>query len=97
MAAIVVLKDGRQLQFARGSIGCVVAGRIHSMYCEAVFRDGELYVPIEWICKRLLNQHASSCEDVLYITDHDAELSLNMAFLIREEILSSQAGENIDG
>ncbi len=86
-SAELKLKDGRTLQFARGSIGCVVDQRIHSMYCEAVFKNGELYVPIEWICKRLLNNHTTSCEDVLYITDHDAELSLNMARLIRDEIL----------
>jgi poly(3-hydroxybutyrate) depolymerase len=87
LAAELMLKDGRRLQFARGSIGCVVAGRIQSMYCEAVHRNGELYVPIEWFVKRLFNNHTSSCDDVLYITDHDAELSLNMARLIRDEIL----------
>ncbi len=88
LAAELTLKDGRTLQFARGSIGCVVDNRIHSMYCEAVYRDGELYLPIEWICKRLFNNHATSCEDVLYVTDHNAELSLNMARLIRDEILN---------
>ncbi|WP_123043220.1 stalk domain-containing protein [Cohnella candidum] len=86
-AAEVALPDGRVLQFARGSIGCVVDNRIHSMLCEAVFRDGELYVPIEWVCRRLFNHHTSTCEDVLYITDHDAELSLNMARIIRDDIL----------
>ncbi|MDI4645165.1 alpha/beta hydrolase family esterase [Cohnella hashimotonis] len=88
LSAVMELKDGRTLQFARGSIGCVVDDRVHAMYCEAVYKDGELYVPIEWICKRLFNNHASTCEDVLYITDHDAELSLNMAHLIRDEILA---------
>jgi len=87
MSAELELKGGETLQFARGSIGCVVNNRIQSMYCEAVYRDGELYVPIEWICKRLFNNHTTTCEDVLYITDHDAELSLNMAYIIREEIL----------
>src|SRR5690606_35287669 len=74
LSAELELKDGRTLQFARGSIGCVVDNRIHSMYCEAVYKDGELYVPIEWICKRLFNNHATTYEVVLYITDHDAEL-----------------------
>ncbi|MBO9599545.1 MAG: hypothetical protein J7559_17185 [Cohnella sp.] len=88
LSAELVWKDGRTLQFARGSIGCVVDNRVHSMYCEAVYMNGELYVPIEWICKRLFDNHASVCEDVLYITDHDAELSLNMAHIIRDEILA---------
>ncbi len=88
LSAVLELKDGRTLQFARGSIGCVVDNRVHSMYCEAVYKDGELYVPIEWMCKRLFNHHTTVCEDVLYITDHDAELSLNMAHIIRDEILA---------
>ncbi|MGO4537989.1 alpha/beta hydrolase family esterase [Paenibacillus sp. 2TAB19] len=88
LSSELVLKDGRRLQFARGSIGCVVDNRVHSMYCEAVFGNGELYLPIEWICKMLFNNHVTCFEDVLYITDHDAELSLNMALLIRDEILT---------
>ncbi|WP_407270054.1 alpha/beta hydrolase family esterase [Radiobacillus sp. PE A8.2] len=83
----LILKDGRTLQFAQGSIGCVVNNRVHSMFCEAVYKDGELYVPIEWICKKVFDNHTSNCEDVLYITDHYAELSLNMALIIRDEIL----------
>lgn len=84
----MILKDGRTLQFTRGSIGCVVENRVYSMLCEAVYKDGELYLPIQWICQRLLNYHVSSCGDVLYITDHHAELSLHMARLIRDEILN---------
>ncbi|WP_407270057.1 alpha/beta hydrolase family esterase [Radiobacillus sp. PE A8.2] len=87
-SAELILKDGRTLQFARGSIGCVLENSIHSMFCEAVLKDQELYVPIEWICSRVFNNHVSSCGDVLYITDHYAELSLNMAHLISDEILT---------
>lgn len=85
--AELVLPDGRTLQFARGSIGCVVDNRVQAMFCEAVFADGELYVPIQWISQKLFNHFASTCEDVLYITDHYAELSKNMAHLLRDEIL----------
>ena len=83
----MTLPDGRVLQFARGSIGCVVDNHIHSMFCEAVYRDGEFYIPIEWVCQRLFNNHVSNCDGVLYITDHYAELSVNMAHIIRDEIL----------
>jgi len=86
-SAELILADGRALQFARGSIGCVADQHVHSMFCEAVFQNEELHVPIEWVCKRMFNNHTSTCHDVLYITDHDAELSLNMALLIRDEIL----------
>lgn len=86
-AAEITLKDGRTLQFAQGNIGCVVDNRVSSMFCEAVYRNSELYVPIQWIFQRLFNYHASFCDDVLYITDHYVELSQNMAALIRDEIL----------
>ncbi len=83
----MTLPDGRTLQFARGSIGCVIDNQVYSMLCEAVFCDGELYIPVEWFCQRLFNNHVSRCDNVLYITDHYAELSINMAHLIRDEIL----------
>ncbi len=86
-SATLFLPDGTTLQCAQGSIGCVVQNEILSMYCEAVFRNGELCLPIEWICKRLLHNHATKCNGVLYLTDHDADLSLNMANLIRDEVL----------
>jgi poly(3-hydroxybutyrate) depolymerase len=82
------LKDGRELQFARGSIGCVVENQVHSMLCEAVLRGGELYISIEWFSRCLYNHQVSKCDGVLYITDHYNELSLNMAHIIRDEILN---------
>ncbi|MDG0808846.1 GDSL-type esterase/lipase family protein [Cohnella rhizosphaerae] len=87
MTAELTLPDGRTLQFARGSIGCVREGRIVSMLCEAVWRDGEMYVSAQWAFQSLLNWHVSTCDGVLYATDHHAELSLNMARLLREEVL----------
>ncbi len=87
-SAELILKDKRMLQFARGIIGCVVDNKVCSMLCEAVLKDGELYVPIEWICQYLFNNHVSRCENALYITDHYSELSLNMARIICDEILN---------
>jgi hypothetical protein len=87
LAAVLTLPDGRTLQFARGSIGCVVNNTVRSMLCDAVYANGELHVPIQWICQSLFHHFASTCEDVLYITDHYAVLSKNMAHLIRDEIL----------
>ncbi len=87
-SAHLTLSDKRELQFARGIIGCVVDNKVCSMLCEAVLRDGELYIPIEWFCQYLFNNHVSCCNDVLYITDHYAKLSINMAHIIRDEILN---------
>lgn len=82
-AAHLYLKDGRELQFARGSIGCVIDNNIRCMYCEALHRNGELCISLEWFARFIINICASRFEDVLYVTDHHAELGINMADLIR--------------
>ena len=54
------------------------------MYCEALHRDGELLVGVEWFCRYLLNLQVTACNDTVYVTDHFATLSANMADVIRE-------------
>ena len=49
------------------------------MYCETLHRDGELLVSIEWFCRFLFDLNVSICNDVVYVTDHFAELSAFMA------------------
>ena len=84
LTASVVFPDGRELQFARGSIGCVMDDTLRSMYCEALHREGELLVSCEWFCKCVLNLSVSTCNDVVYITDHFADLSFFMADLVKD-------------
>jgi hypothetical protein len=84
LTAELVLKDGRKLQFARGSIGCVIDNSVRSMYCEALHRDGKLLVSLEWFCAYLFNLTVTACDGVVYVTDHFAVLSANMADLIRD-------------
>ena len=78
------LPDGREVQFARGSIGCIVDDTLRSMYCEALHREGELLVSVEWFCKYLFNYHVSTCNGVVYVTDHFVDLSFFMADLIKD-------------
>ena len=82
--ARMTLKDGRALQFARGSIGCVVDDTLRSMYCEALHREGQLLVSVEWFCRWFYGLEVSECDGVVYVTDHFAELSENMADLLRD-------------
>ena len=84
LSAQVILSDGRTLQFARGSIGCVVDGRITSMLCEALHREGELYVPFRWFCQALFDLHVSEIAGTVYATDHWSVLGNNTAHLLRE-------------
>ena len=78
------LPDGRQLQFAKGSILCVIDETARQMYCEALHRDGELLVSAEWFAKYFFNMTVSKCEDMIYITDHFADLSKFMVDLIKD-------------
>lgn len=78
------LPDGRKLQFARGSIGCVIDDTVRSMYCEAIQREGELLVSVEWFAKYFYGLQVSECNGVTYITDHFADLSTFMADLIKD-------------
>lgn len=83
-SVVLNLKDGRKVQFAQGSIGCVIDDTMRAMYCEALYREGELCVSVEWFARYLFNLCASVYEDVVYVTDHHAELSRFMADLIRD-------------
>ena len=84
LTASLVMPDGSELQFARGSIGCVIDDTLRSMYCEALHRNGELLISLEWFCAYVLNLHVSTCNDVVYVTDHLADLSFFMADLIKD-------------
>ena len=57
---------------------------LRSMYCEALHREGELLVSVEWFCKYLFNYHVSTCNGVVYVTDHFVDLSFFMADLIKD-------------
>lgn len=94
LTAVLKLRDGRTLQFARGSIGCAMDGDVRSMYCEALHRGGELLVSIEWFCQYLFDLHVSACGGVVYVTDHFAALSANMADLLRELLFDKLFPEN---
>ena len=84
--AELILRDGRMVEFAQGSIGCVIDNKIYSMDCEAVIRDGALCLPVEWFFRRLLGCFVSESRGVMYITDHYIELAAHTAALI-EDIL----------
>lgn len=84
--ATVTLADGRVVKISRGIIGCLVDSNLYAMYCEALHRDGELMVSVEWFCRFLFNLNVSVCNGVVYVTDHFAELSTFMAEIIKEQL-----------
>ena len=84
LSAEIFLPDGRRLQFARGSIGCMIDDTMRQMYIETIHRNGELLLSVEWFCRYLFNYTVSVHNGACYITDHHAELSYFMADLIRD-------------
>lgn len=97
LTATLKLADGREVAFARGSIGCVIDNTMRSMYCEALHRNGELLVSVEWFCKYLFDYHVSECNGVVYITDHFIDLSYFMADLIKDLFAGKALPETISG
>lgn len=97
LQATLLLSDGRELQFARGSIGCAIDDTLRVMYCEALHRDGELLVSVEWFCQYLFGYHVSECNGVVYVTDHFQVLSFFMADLIKDLLAGDALPENISG
>ena len=104
LASEIVLPDGKVIRFARGSILCEIGDTMRSMYCEALHRNGELLVPVEWFAKYILKLQVSVCNGVVYVTDHMADLSYCMADLLkdiltdrlyREDYLAKIKAENI--
>ena len=91
------MPDGKTLQFARGSIGCVIDNRVESMLCEALYRNRKLFVSLEWFCTRICGLRISSCEQVLYVTDHDAQISRYMAWLLKDILKGTALPEQETG
>jgi poly(3-hydroxybutyrate) depolymerase len=85
----LTLADGRTFQFAEGCIGCVVDNKIESMLCEAIYRNDKLYISMEWFCRFAYNYQVSEFDNVMYITDHYAEISRYMSWLL-QDMLSDQ-------
>lgn len=94
LTAKIMLPDGRKLQFARGSIGCLIDDRLRSMFCEALHRNGELLISAEWFATCILNWTATVCNGVTYVTDHFAQLSYFMAELIKDIVNDRVFPEN---
>ena len=94
-AVTLMLKDGRRVQFAEGSIGCVIEDSVRSMYCEALRRGEELLVSVEWFTQYLLNLQISYCNGMVYVTDHFTNLSANMVDLIKDIFMGQALPENI--
>ena len=84
LSAEMFLPDGRRLQFARGSIGCMIDDTMRQMYVETSHRGGELMLSVEWFCRYLFNYTVSVHNGACYVTDHYAELSWFMADLLKD-------------
>ena len=80
----LTLPDDTEVQFAQGSIGAVLNNRIVSMDCEAVLREGELYVSMAWFLRNVAGLQVSCSRDGVYATDHETRLSTHITRLLRD-------------
>lgn len=88
-AARLTLSDGRTFQFAEGCIGCVADNRVEAMLCEALYRHDRLYISIEWFCRFAYNLQVSEFDNVMYITDHYAQISRYTSWLLQDILLDN--------
>ncbi|MDN4480565.1 stalk domain-containing protein [Demequina muriae] len=82
LVATLTFANGTTVELARGIVGAVVDGRLRSMYAEAVHRDGQLWISLEWLCDDVLGLRTTTNGSVLYVSERHARLSKNMADLI---------------
>jgi len=79
----IISEEVEEIQFAEGNIACIVNNSVESMYAEAVMKENELCVSLEWFARRFLRLSVSECDGVVYATDHPSRISWHMADLIR--------------
>ncbi len=82
--AVLTMKDGRRIQIARGCVGCTIDNKVRSMLVEAEERDGMLFISAEWFCREVMGFWATTCDGVMYATDHYSVLSVHMAKILRD-------------
>ncbi|WP_416393505.1 MULTISPECIES: alpha/beta hydrolase family esterase [unclassified Curtobacterium] len=80
------LPDGREVRFARGSVACLIDGRVVAMPVECIERDGDLLVPAAWFLRTTCGWWTSERDGVLYATDHWCELSVVAAAVLRDAL-----------
>jgi poly(3-hydroxybutyrate) depolymerase len=82
--AVIRTKDGRTLQVAAESIGCVVDNRLYSMSRQCEVRDGVLYVPVRWFAESLFNRFVTELDGAMYIADHVGYMTHDTAVILKE-------------
>jgi poly(3-hydroxybutyrate) depolymerase len=85
--AEMTTKDGRKLQVASESIGCVIDNRLYSMSRQCEARAGGLFVPVRWFAENVFGRYVTELDGALYISGHVGYMTHDMA-LILKEILS---------
>lgn len=88
----IISEEVEEIQFAEGNIACIVNNSVESMYAEAVMKENELCVSLEWFARRFLRLSVSECDGVVYATDHPSRISWHMADLIHISYIGGDHG-----
>lgn len=77
-------EDGRSLQVAAESIGCIINNRLYSMSRQCQALDGNLFVPVRWFAENVFGLFVTEEDGALYISDHIGYMTHDMAVILRE-------------
>ena len=79
----VIHAPGGDCTVAQESVGCMQNGVLRAMFLPAKLRDGALCVAVRWFAENIFGKQVTECDGALYISDHHAEMSKDMAYLLR--------------
>ncbi|NLL38324.1 MAG: hypothetical protein GX254_01880 [Clostridiales bacterium] len=82
--AEMTTEDGRSLQVAAESIGCIINNRLYSMSRQCQALDGILFVPVRWFAENVFGLFVTEEDGALYISDHIGYMTHDMAVILRE-------------
>ena len=71
-------------QIAEASAAALWDGFLRSMLMPVIRKDGVLFVAVRWFAEVIFDMQVTECDGAMYICDHHAEMSKDMAYLIKE-------------
>ncbi|MGI6577447.1 MAG: stalk domain-containing protein [Eubacteriales bacterium] len=80
----VIKIAGREIQIAKGNTAAIVDGLVERMWRFAEWIDGEPYISIDWIARKILRKHVCHLDGVMYINDKPCTLTPDFVNIFRE-------------
>ena len=82
-SAILHCPEG-DCEIAEASVATLWNGFLRSMLMPVIRKDDVLFVAVRWFAEVIFDMHVTECDGAMYICDHHAEMSKDMAYIIKE-------------